>query len=322
MQYEKKIDKIIEFITDTLPKNKNIIIIGENFSGKTDLFIHLINNFSSNVYFIDTPNRYIEVKEISLEPDNIQVDIIDILQNRKHTKNINAIDTFGSYTGNIGRQFLNYRQDLELLFKDVTGKTLSIQQRNIDNINEEIVLVIDGLEINDIVRLSNGLQAIMRILLELLILKNNTNEEIIVLIDEIDLHLSAEICINFLNYLVEKFDSFKFIITTHSKDIVVGTNNAMIVAISEDNYYTYDADDIDNLGKAENIWKKVAMQGNEDDTEGDLNLLKLLYNHMMSNCFSDDDIEAFCNLDIAKMTRLEVFIYGEIEKGLSPSKNR
>ncbi|MGL5055765.1 MAG: hypothetical protein ACRC6A_00075, partial [Fusobacteriaceae bacterium] len=185
-EYSENIKKIVKEINKS---TKDIFIIGDNSSGKSDVLKTLLNEKKEkgNFYFIDSCNRSFEYNKINLGLNsNLIPKAKEILDHRLKEENFNIKDSF--YTNIIEFYYASF--DVARL-KELLNDFLSIDF-DLKSIGEGLSFNI-GLFINDIKyeNLSNGYQAIVRIFLELLCATSNKEIDTII-IDEINEFLSVK----------------------------------------------------------------------------------------------------------------------------------
>ena len=115
------------------------------------------------------------------------------------------------------------------------------------SLTDETYLGIVKFDKSDAGLLSNGYQAIIRILLELVYysdkLKLRDGEKKVVIIDELDEFLSPKVCSNLWMFLKKEFPNLSFIVSTHSSDLIVGAEDANIIVLADNNYEILDSND-------------------------------------------------------------------------------
>ena len=278
MEYREKIDRIVEEI---LKIKEDIIIVGDNSSGKSDILKSIIENLpQSECYYIDSCNRVFEYKNTLNTGDNL-LKTEDILKARLEEENFNLKDSFGTI-GNIERYYSIYKTEFLSLINEFLEKDIIIEEEN--GIKWDKVLKVDG-EIYEY--LSNGYQAIFRIFLELIYAtKVNKNIKTII-IDEITEFLSAKNEAKILNFLREKFQNIRFIVTTHSEDIISNTPNTRLVIITEIDYEILDGDDFQTNTEIRRVFSNLFFNDKEDKDEKKKieieSLLRKLYNKKLFN---------------------------------------
>lgn len=296
MEYREKIDRIVEEI---LKIKEDIIIVGDNSSGKSDILKSIIENLpQSECYYIDSCNRVFEYKNTLNTGDNL-LKTEDILKARLEEENFNLKDSFGTI-GNIERYYSRYKTEFLSLINEFLEKDIIIEEEN--GIKWDKVLKVDG-EIYEY--LSNGYQAIFRIFLELIYAtKVNKNIKTII-IDEITEFLSAKNEAKILNFLREKFQNIRFIVTTHSEDIISNTPNTRLVIITEIDYEILDGDDFQTNTEIRRVFSNLFFNDKEDKDEKKKieieSLLRKLYNKKLFGEWTEED-----EIEIKKLEALDL----------------
>ena len=296
MEYREKIDRIVEEI---LKIKEDIIIVGDNSSGKSDILKSIIENLpQSECYYIDSCNRVFEYKNTLNTGDNL-LKTEDILKARLEEENFNLKDSFGTI-GNIERYYSIYKTEFLSLINEFLEKDIIIEEEN--GIKWDKVLKVDG-EIYEY--LSNGYQAIFRIFLELIYAtKVNKNIKTII-IDEITEFLSAKNEAKILNFLREKFQNIKIIVTTHSEDIISNTPNTRLVIITEIDYEILDGDDFQTNTEIRRVFSNLFFNDKEDKDEKKKieieSLLRKLYNKKLFGEWTEED-----EIEIKKLEALDL----------------
>lgn len=296
MEYREKIDRIVEEI---LKIKEDIIIVGDNSSGKSDILKSIIENLpQSECYYIDSCNRVFEYKNTLNTGDNL-LKTEDILKARLEEENFNLKDSFGTI-GNIERYYSIYKTEFLSLINEFLEKDIIIEEEN--GIKWDKVLKVDG-EIYEY--LSNGYQAIFRIFLELIYAtKVNKNIKTII-IDEITEFLSAKNEAKILNFLREKFQNIRFIVTTHSEDIISNTPKTRLVIITEIDYEILDGDDFQTNTEIRRVFSNLFFNDKEDKDEKKKieieSLLRKLYNKKLFGEWTEED-----EIEIKKLEALDL----------------
>ena len=310
--YQKMIESITEtFLKKNLPY-KNTIMIGENASGKSQILKMVMEQCNSNeYYFIDSVNRGFNVNEASLkEMDNVKLGYSEkINENRIREENYNLRDTFfwnGQATNHIGEIYPYFAESLNRLLKKFWNIELIIKQEIFKNsyINEEEMA------------LSNGYQAVIRILLELLFFDTYTNviEDRTVIIDEIDEYLHPKTNAAFFQFLVNTFPNIRFLVTTHSADLVASMENCNLIVLSGDTWERLDSGDYNSVSYANSLFNLTSYTDNEltPKKRNDI-LIRNLLNNKMSGVWKAEDDEALCQLKKKELTLTQKLMLKQIE---------
>lgn len=227
------------------------IVIGDNSSGKTlllKLFIEKIKNDGS-VYFIDAVNRGFDVKKIS-KTNKKPAYKKTILDTRLQEVNFNLVDSFncfGTLTERVEIIYQLYEKEVQDLFYELTNDRFKIHY---DDPTGEVDFG------NGKGLLSSGYQAIIRILLELLYyqdmeIETNALQYAWVIIDELDEYLSPRYSAEILKFLKKTFQWGRWIVTTHSCDLVAATNDSNLIILDKGSYEVVDINDYTSISEVQ-----------------------------------------------------------------------
>lgn len=303
------IDKIIE---GELPY-RDSVIIGDNSSGKTLLLKRLADKVKENsaVYFIDAVNRGFDVKKISrtdTKPEYKKT----ILETRLQEANFNLVDSFncfGTLTERIEIIYQLYEKEVQDLFCELTDDRFQILYDDpigeVDFGNEK------GL-------LSSGYQAMIRLLLELLYyqemeIEKNSLPSAWLVIDELDEYLSPRYSAVIMNFLRKKFPWGKWIITTHSCDLVAHTNDSNLIILDGNNCEVIDINDYSTVLEVQIIFERVFgdQGGLQSDTD---NVLRRLLNNKLNRVWGGQDEECLDQIEKRKLTASQQIIVRQIRE--------
>lgn len=309
MEYREKIDKIVEEI---IKINEDVIIVGDNSSGKSDILKSVIKNLpQSECYYIDSSNRVFEYKN-TLDTGNNLPKIENVLKVRLEEENFNLKDSFGN-GGNIERYYSIYKTKFLGLINEFLEKDIIIEEES--GINLEKVLKVDG-EIYEY--LSNGYQAIFRIFLELIYATEINKNIKTIIIDEITEFLSVKNEAKILNFLREKFPNIRFIVTTHSEDIISNTPNTRLVIITENNYEILDGDDFQTNTEIRRVFSNLFFNDREEKDEKKKveveSLLRKLYNKKLFGEWAIKDEEEIEKLEAFDLTNSQKLLLKNIKE--------
>lgn len=303
------IDKILN---EALPY-KDSVIIGDNSSGKTlllKLFIEKLKNDRA-VYFIDAVNRGFDVKKISkMKKKPVYKKIV--LETRLQEAYFNLVDSFncfGTLTERVEIIYQLYEKEIQNLFFELTGDRFEI------NYDDPVGEVDFG---NGKGLLSSGYQAITRILLELLYyqdmeIKKNVLEYAWVVIDELDEYLSPRYSAAILKFLKKTFPWARWIVTTHSCDLVASTNDCNLIILDNDSYEIVDSNDYTSISEVQIIFERVF--GNHGFFGSDIeNILRRLLNNKINGAWGEKDEECFKQIESEKLTASQQIIVRQIRE--------
>lgn len=307
------IEKISEIVNEIMKTTEDVIIVGDNSSGKSDILKNVINNLPlDRCYFIDSCNRVFEYNN-TLYTGEDSPETEEVLRERLKDENFNLKDSFG-VIGNIERFYSIYRLEFLNLIKDFLNKDIVIKEDTYGIITKKI------LQVNNETYeyLSNGYQAIFRIFLELIYAtKKNTNIKTVI-IDEITEFLSVKNEAKILNFLRDKFPNMRFIITTHSEDIISNTPNTRLVIITENDYEILDGDDFQTNTEIRRVFSNLFFSDREEKDEKAKieieSLLRKLYNKKLFGEWTEKDEEEVEKLGALDLTNSQKLLLKNVKE--------
>lgn len=251
------LNEIVDMLQQKNLKYVDTVIIGDNASGKSLLLKMLIEKFGKvdAMYFIDAVNRGFDAGMVVKEekkPEYKQT----IVSTRVRKEYFNLKDSFNCYgtlTERIEQIYFPFEEKLQILFEQLTKDNFRVIQGG--TLGEVEFKNTKGL-------LSSGYQAIVRILLELLYyqekcIEDKKIERATVIIDELDEFLSPGYAFLIMPFLKEKFPQMDFVITTHSCDLVAGTQNANLIVLNDGNYEVMDINDFQSVSEVQIIFDRI-----------------------------------------------------------------
>lgn len=313
MNYQERIKEIAERLAITNSfQYSNTIVVGNNAIGKSDLLRNVLESQSNGIYFIDSVNRKIDIRDITGVPVE-GTHYSSVVEKRKEKENFNHRDTFGDAT-KIESILIKYQEKINRLFCQFTNKEIVIRKQ-INEYGDYYIVEIGNQRIDEIdSRLSNGYQALIRLFAEIIFFVEDVkSDQGIILIEEIDEFLAPEFQSCILEFLITNFMPFNFIVTTHSIHLIAGTNDCNIIALGKEQYEIYDSNDFDSLMLADNLFERLGMMDKQTDRsieEG----LKVLLNHKIQNIWSDKEDMEWRNIKIHELTPIEQLLYKTIER--------
>lgn len=245
-------ENIKDIIKEINKSTKDIFIIGDNSSGKSDVLKKLLieEKEGGNFYFIDSCNRSFKYDKINFDSSSIPK-AKDILDHRLKEENFNIKDSF--YTDIIELYYGYFDiERLKELLKDFLSIDFDLKPIG-EGLSYSIGLFINGVQYEN---LSNGYQAIVRIFLELLCATSNKKIDTII-IDEINEFLSVKNEAKIFSFLKKEFPNIRFILTTHSADIIADNENQEIIVINNNNYEILDGRDYQSNTDVRRIFNKL-----------------------------------------------------------------
>ncbi len=312
MRFGKEIMKNIvdKMFEEGLPYTDSVVI-GENSSGKTlllKLFIEKAKN-EREVYFIDAVNRGFDVKKISKtnQKPEYKKAILETRLEETHFNLVDSFNCFGTLTERIEIIYQLYEKEVQDLFYELTNDRFHIL---LDNLVGEVDFGKErGL-------LSSGYQAIIRILLELLyyqdmVINKKSLQSAWIIIDELDEYLSPRYSALILEFLKKKFSWGKWIVTTHSCDLVAYTHDSNLIILENGNCEVIDINDYPSVSEVQIIFERVF--GNQDESESETeNILRRLFNNKMNQAWGEKDEECLEQLEKQRLTASQQVIVRQI----------
>ena len=309
----EKINDIVEKIYEKELPYEDSIIIGDNSSGKTmllKLFIEKAGSYE-NVYFIDAVNRGFDVKKISKlkKKPEYKTTILETRLKETHFNLLDSFNCYGTSTERIEMIYLIYEKEVQSLFYELTNDRFEIIY---DSPLGEVDFG-DGRGL-----LSSGYQAIIRILLELLYYQDMEVEKkrlahAWIVIDELDEFLSPRYSSNFLQFLKKKFPWGKWLITTHSCDLVAHTQNANLVVLENGSCEVIDINDYSSVSEVQIIFGRLFNSSANGESQMNIVLRRLL-NNKMNHAWSQSDEECLEQIEGQELTASQKIIINEIRK--------
>lgn len=310
---QETMEHLIEKIYEEKLSYIDSVIIGDNSSGKTLLLKLFIEKVKADraIYFIDAVNRGFDVIKIS-KADSKPEYKKTILETRLQEQNFNLVDTFncfGTLTERVEIIYQLYEKEVQAMFYELTKERFHIVYDaplgEVDFGNGK------GL-------LSSGYQAIIRILLELLYyqdmeIEKKSLQSAWIVIDEIDEYLSPRYSATILEFLKEKFSWGKWIVTTHSCDLVANTKDSNLIILDKNNCEVIDINDYPSVSEVQIIFERVF--GNPKVSESQIeNVLRRLLNNKMNQAWGEKDEECLLQLEKRKLTASQQLIVRQIRE--------
>lgn len=307
------INDITEKIDRQILPYVDCVVVGDNSSGKTLLLKTFIEKVKENkaVYFIDAVNRGFDVKKITKterKPEYKKT----ILETRLQELYFNLIDSFNCYgtlTERIEVIYQIYEEEVQRLFYEFTEDRFGIPN---DNILGEVDFG-DGRGL-----LSSGYQAIVRILLELLYyqdmeINKKCIQEAWIVIDELDEYLSPRYSAMILEFLKKKFVWGRWIVTTHSCDLVSYTQDANLLILKDTTLEVLDINDYRSVLDVQIIFERlfrhpVVIEPQIED------VLRRLLNNKMNHAWSEYDEDCLIQIERNKLTASQQIIIQQIRE--------
>ena len=297
-------------------RNKNLlhehsIILGDNASGKSELIRRIVKekiDKGERVYFIDSVNRYFDVSKIDDLTSSIEIER-NIILKRLTNEYFNTKDSFSMYgteTDCIEMFYMRYKNAVQELLKEFNQLTFEVTfpKEKLVRYSEEA----EG-------KLSNGIQALVRIFVELVYLQEVTDSnQIMVVIDEVDEYLSPSNAGKILSFLIMKFPHMQFVVSTHSADLVCSTKNCNLVIIQKDYYEVTDSNDFESMGEVQFMFEKIFSESREQKTVRIEEQLRRLINNKMMGAWGKKDEETLQEIEESILTNAQKILYKRIKE--------
>lgn len=305
MKYVNLINKIKKTLVES---EENWIIIGDNSSGKSELLQLIVRELKYRVYYIDSVNRYFNSKSINLLSDNVpEVSAEEVVYTRVDPQKYNLVDSFGA-NGHIEQMYPAYKEQLKKLLKEFLEIDFCVEREQLEEGfgQGEIQVKIN----EDVIKLSSGYQAIIRLFAELTLF----NKKEVIIIDEIDEFLSPKHSARILNFLMDIFPHNRFIISTHSSDLIANSRNCKIVGIARNEFSIVDSEDFTTLTEANTLFNKLLqVEKYMKDDYMDNQLQRLLELKIMGT-WTEDDEDELKKISVNELSPVQQLIHRQIEE--------
>lgn len=287
-QMNEIVDKIM---AEELPYSDHVII-GDNSSGKSLLLKKFIEQTGGrDIYFIDAVNRGFDASRISYtarKPEYKKT----ILETRMKSEYFNLVDSFNCYgtlTERVEIIYELYQDRVQELFYKLTGENIEIAYVIGEGLGQVDYGFWTGL-------LSSGYQAIVRIFIELLyyqdmVVTQDTGKKYWLVIDEIDEFLSPKYSGIILEFLKKEFPWAKWVVSTHSCDLIANTSNANLIILSDNGCEVMDINDYDSMSEVQIIFERLFGKRMVVNNEIEHVLRRLLNNKMNKAWGKKDDLD-------------------------------
>lgn len=315
MPYMKFGMELLNDISENILKGdlrySDTIIVGDNSSGKSLLLRLLLDKMGEidEVYFIDAVNRGFDVSKVIEENQKLSYNKA-IVKTRIQENYFNLEDSFNCYgtlTERIEQIYYLFEDELQELFCELTGERFKIAGNGIlGEVDFE----------NGRGTLSSGYQAIVRIFLELLYYQkkcivDKQLSRATVIIDELDEFLSPGYARKIFPFLKKKFCQMDFVITTHSCDVVVASQNANLVILENSEVEVVDVNDYQSISEVQMIFDRIFGEYLVPTSETE-RILRRLFNNRINNVWSNYDQMQMEELQTQSLTASQQLILKQI----------
>lgn len=310
---QKMMNHMVDKISAEELPYRDSVVIGDNSSGKTLLLKKFIEKNQNNkaVYFMDAVNRGFDVKKIS-RTDKKPEYRKSILETRLQETYFNLADSFncfGTLTERIEIIYYLYEEEVQEMFYELTNDRLRILEG--DPLGEVSFGNHRGL-------LSSGYQALLRILLELtyyqdMEIRKKSIQSAWVVIDELDEYLSPRYAALILEFLKKKFPWGKWLVATHSCDLVAYTRDSNLLILEDDNCEVVDINDYPTVSEVQIVFGRVF--GDQTAPEMEIeNVLRRLFHNKMNQAWGQQDEECLEQIETQKLTASQQLIVRQIRE--------
>ncbi|MDO4556259.1 MAG: hypothetical protein Q4B70_14125 [Lachnospiraceae bacterium] len=312
-QWEKLFQKTVEVLENRLSLSRDVVLIGDNSTGKSQIIKALISDKlekKENIYFIDAVNRFFQISETGSFDRGIEFhNTVNRTRLQDDYFNLrDSWDYFGTKTERIEMIYLSLEQEVQRLLKNYVGQTFQIGLKECQEVIFE-----DGRK----GKLSSGYQALIRLFLELLYYQKTTKEFAIkkcVVIDEIDEYLSPKNAGRMYNFLKKTFVDIDFVFTTHSADFIAGVRKADIIVLGKTDIEVLNADDFLSIEDVTVMFQKLFGEESEMENVQLDSLLRTLLNNKINKVWDEEEELRFRSINIDELSSVQKLIYRQIEE--------
>lgn len=285
------------------------ILIGENASGKSEAIKRFMQETKRVIYFIDAMNRSFDIHAVKALGEPLRYKS-SILKGRLTDDNFNLKDSwayYGTATECIELIYPHFEEKIQSLLRSWFGIGFSIYSPETQEVQYDF---------GDIGRISNGFQAIIRILLELFYFQEvnpvQDQERALIIIDEIDEYLSPNNAGKLFELMKKEFSEMNFIVTTHSPEVVAVASKCNILIMHEDNVEVLDAGDFQDIDEAMAVFKGVFGRSENHDSSQYEEALRQLFNNRIAGVWGENEQRKYAMIDEAELTKTEKVLYRQI----------
>lgn len=167
---------------------------------------------------------------------------------------------------------------------------------------------------SNIEKLSSGYQAIIRLFLELLYFEKSMEQDTKdAVIDEINEYLSTKNEDKILPFLQNRFSNMRFIITTHSADVIASSIDCTIIVLNNDTYECLDENDFTSATDVREIFEKIYNLSDDNDIKDIEIILRNLLNAKISETWTDVEEEHLNKIDESILSNSQKLILRKIK---------
>lgn len=299
----------VELLKGNQLPSPDSILIGENAAGKSEAIKCFMNETDKVIYFIDALNRSFNTHAVKALGEKLRYKP-SILSKRLDDDNFNLRDSwayYGTATECIELIYPYFEEKIQSLLRTYFGIGFSLYSPETQEVKYDS---------GDIGRISNGYQAIIRILLELLYFQEvnpvQNQGHALVVIDEIDEYLSPNNAGRLYTFIKEQFSEMDFIVTTHSPEIIAVATKCNILIMHESNIEVLDAGDFQNIDDAMTVFKGVFGRTQNNDNGKYEEILRQLFNNRIAGVWGENEKKSYAMICEGDLTKVEKVLYRQI----------
>lgn len=305
-------EMVVKLFEEKLPY-PNSIIVGDNSSGKSLLLKNFIEEAKKNspVYFIDAVNRNFDVKKISKleKKPEYKTTILETRMKENFFNLVDSFNCFGTLTERVEMIYGLYEEEVQRLFCKLTNDKFSIIY---GNVLEEVDFG------NGQGFVSSGYQALIRIFVELLyyedvVIDKEKIENAWIVIDELDEFLSPKYSTKILEFLKGEFPWAKWIVTTHSCDLVAYTSNSNLIILDNSICEVLDINDYSSVSEVQIVFDRLFEKDDLYENEIE-STLRRLFNNKINNAWGKCDEESLEKLQKEQLSASQKLIIRQIQE--------
>lgn len=285
------------------------ILIGENASGKSEAIKRFMRETDRVIYFIDAMNRSLDIHAVKALGEKLRYKP-SILTKRLEDDNFNLKDSwayYGTATECIELIYPYFEETIQSLLRRCFSIGFFIYSPETQEVQYDS---------GDIGRISNGYQAIIRILLELLYFQEvnpvKNQERALVIIDEIDEYLSPNNAGKLFELIKKQFPEMDFIVTTHSPEVIAVASKCNVLIMHESNVEILDAGDFQNIDEVMAVFKGVFGRSQNCDSNQYEEVLRQLFNNRIAGVWGENEQRSYAMINEAELTKAEKVLYRQI----------
>ena len=134
-----------------------------------------------------------------------------------------------------------------------------------------------------------------------------------VIIDELDEYLSPGYSSAILKFLKKTFPWARWIVTTHSCDLVAASNDSNLIILDNGSYEVVDINDYTSISEVQIIFERV-FKNHGISESGTENILRRLLNNKINGAWGEKDEECLEQIESRKLTASQQIIVHQIRE--------